>query len=173
MLLRTSIRGSIFLKKRIVVWNPTHLVHLHKEIRGAPDYGNLKDAWNDTSSRFDHPIQIIGIFMNASIKRGEHKFVDNSAHLINFIADYEIIEEYWVDLIDLLGKYSDKVKRGEPFIGRDIQLELCAIIDLPMNSAASFNCLKHFLQATHLDGINRNVAEYIKGREIPSLDFSK
>lgn len=91
------------------------------------------------------------------------------SNLSGFISTYSISDEKWGSLVDLLGLYSDKLKKGEAFSGRDIEDGLHEILQFQRGDGTSFDVLKTFLQAAYNDNVYPEVAEQIKESDIPDL----
>lgn len=89
--------------------------------------------------------------------------------LSGFIEANSISDGKWGALIDLLGLYSDKLKAGEPFSGRDIQHGLNEILDVHPDNGTSLDVLKAFLQAAYNENVYPEVTEYIKEHDLPNL----
>ena len=90
-------------------------------------------------------------------------------NLAGFISAYSISDEKWMSLVDLLGLYSDKLKKGEAFSGRDIEDGLHEILEFQRAVGTSFDVLKTFLQAAYNENVYPEVAEYLNESDIPNL----
>ncbi len=91
------------------------------------------------------------------------------SNLSGFISAYSISDEKWGSLVDLLGLYSDKLKNGETFSGRDIEDGLHEILGFNRGVGTSFDVLKTFLQAAYNENVYPEVAEYLHKSDIPNL----
>ncbi len=89
------------------------------------------------------------------------------SNLSGFITKYSISNKKWGSLIDLLGLYSDKLRNGEAFSGRDIEDDLHEILEFERSEDTEV--LKTFLQAAYNENVYPEVAERIKENDIPDL----
>ncbi|MFK7843833.1 MAG: hypothetical protein AB8G77_00935 [Rhodothermales bacterium] len=91
------------------------------------------------------------------------------SNLSGFISAYSVSNEKWGSLVDLLGLYSDKLKSGDDFSGRDMEEDLHEILGFQRGAGTSFDVLKTFLQAAYNENVYPEVAEYLKKSDIPDL----